>query len=162
MKMDMKKIIKILVVVVVIAIIILGIVLLSKKNKGNNQEEINKKVIVKIEYIANKSDLKKNSTVQIYENGQILKTEEGKKEKLELSKEDTGKLIELIDKVDKNSYTQIDTFLPIESGYKIIIYTSKDEEILIKDFYKTNNSEAGMGIFKLLQDYGLFERNLFM
>lgn len=163
MKLDVKLIVKILVVIIVVAIIVFGIVLLSKKEKPNNQEkeEINKRVITKIEYTAPKKENNNSYIAVIYNDGEILKTANDKEEKSQLSKEDTDKLLELIDKVDVNNYSQINTFLPLESGFVIKIYTSNNEEKLIKDFYSTNKSEAGIEIFKILENNNLIKQMQF-
>ena len=144
----MKTFIRILVFAIVLVIGFFGIRFLLK-------DKTTKSLIIESKYIGDKKE--ENYTYSIYSNGIVKNTEDNKdKEVKELSTEVIDDLIELIDKVDKDKYTIINTDVAITTGNVVKIYNSKNEEILIKDFYLTNYSDAAKSIFTILSENELY------
>ena len=155
---DIKKVILGFIVGIIVSVIIICAFILINENTEKAQNQETENIIIKIENLEYKDDkfkkLNKDNGYIVYDNGliqeynNITKTQKNKKQ---LSDEEIKEVKKQIELVDERKVITINTAVAVTSGLKIFVYSSEGKEIILKDFYSDNYSDASEKIIKILK-----------
>lgn len=155
---DIKKVILGFIVGIIVLVIIICAFILINENTEKTQNQEIENIIIKIENLEYKDDkfkkLNKDNGYIVYDNGliqeynNITKTQKNKKQ---LSDEEIKEVKKQIELVDERKVITINTVVAVTSGLKIFVYSSEGKEIILKDFYSDNYSDASEKIIKILK-----------
>lgn len=155
---DIKKVILGFIVGIIVLVIIICAFTLINENTEKAQNQETENIIIKIQNLEYKDDkfkkLNKDNGYIVYDNGliqeynNITKTQKNKKQ---LSDEEIKEVKKQIELVDERKVITINTVVAVTSGLKIFVYSSEGKEIILKDFYSDNYSDASEKIIKILK-----------